>query len=406
MERDTPQRQRLLIARQPITDRDRRIVGYRLTLNGPGGHVAGAAADGSLADALLTVGLDTLTGGTRAIVEAGRGLLDDPGTAVLADRRVTLLLPTDLEGRGRTAEVCTTLRGRGYSLAIDHETLGAGTDALLPLVDFVFVPFGAGSPVRQALRGRMPPQGAALVADGLETAEQFNVAVRERFTRFQGRFLGQPRAIDVRAPLGGSEVTRLQMLEALQNPSLSVKQVEALVKSDPALCFRVLRAVNSAGAGLESPIESLHDALVLLGRDTIRRWMSVWTIASLGATAHPELVAMTIVRARCCEAVGAAIGGERMGADGFLVGLCSMLTALLQRPLERVLSALPLSAAVRAALAGEPSRLRQILDYVIAYERGAWEECLALSHTLDTDTDTLALTYVDALKWVRTVTAG
>ena len=223
-------------------------------------------------------------------------------------------------------------------------------------------------------------------------------AIAEGFTYFQGFYFGRP-AIKGGSSVAPNQVAQLRLIAALNDPDLSVRQLEVFIKPDPALCYRVLRAVNSAGFALQATVHSIQEALVLLGRDTVRRWASLWALASLARDAHPELLAMATVRARCCELVAASTGRPDAATEGFLLGMCSLLDAILARPMRAVVAELPLPEDVEAALLGADNTYRRLLDAVLAYEAGDWDRALELAASAGADPAALAPAYADALRW-------
>jgi EAL and modified HD-GYP domain-containing signal transduction protein len=148
-------------------------------------------------------------------------------------------------------------------------------------------------------------------------------------------------------------------------------------------------------------VHSIREALLLLGRDTVRRWASLWALADLGADAHAELVAMATVRARLCELVAVRTRGDEAASEAFLLGMCSLLDAVLGKPLSAIAEELPLSEETRAALRGEPVPARDILDCAVAYERGAWKDCQAIAARAGVNPLTLPAAYFEALRWSR-----
>ena len=199
----------------------------------------------------------------------------------------------------------------------------------------------------------------------------------------------------------GHKLAHLRLLQALNDPDLSVHQLENLIKHDAALCYRILRTVNSAAFALQTTVHSIREALVLLGRDTVRRWASLWALAGLNESAHGELIVMSTTRARCCELLGAILGGEEAASEGFLVGMCSLLDAILGRPMEAILSDLPLADETRAALLGQDNPTRRLLDCAIAYERGEWDRCAEVSERAGIKLTNLPVAFAEALRWSR-----
>lgn len=398
---------RTFVARQPIVDREKRVWGYELLFRPSDSTHAGDADPGQatarvIVDALFAIGLDTLVGDRLAFVNVGRNLLLEGLPSVLPHDRVVLELGADVEADDDVLKACRDLRSAGYALAIDDFVLTEATEALIPLASYLKVDFQFAT--RRDWRSRIGavrrPGGALLVAKRIERPHEFTAAVAEEFSYFQGFFLGHPVNVPGRT-IASADIGRLKLLQALQNPNLSVAQIEELVKPDAALCYQILQTVNSAAFAQHRHVGSIRQALLLLGRDAVRRWTSVWTLAGLGAKAHPELIVMSAVRARCCEVLGESLGGEATAAEGFLVGLCSLLDAIVGLPMNEVVKSMPLSADSSAALLGGDNLLRRVLDCTVAYERGDWDLCLAKATSAGLDPHDVPAAYLDAMQWMR-----
>jgi EAL and modified HD-GYP domain-containing signal transduction protein len=195
----------------------------------------------------------------------------------------------------------------------------------------------------------------------------------------------------------------MRLVAALNQPSVSLSAIEDLLKHDASLSYRVLRSVNSAGFGLRREIHSIREALLLLGLDQVRKWSSIWALAGLNK-GPSELVTMTVIRARCCELIGQALDRSDNGAAYFLLGLCSLLDALLGHPMDVITRDLPLDPEIQAALLGEANAARRALEAVIHYEQGRWEEAADAAAALGLAADTLPDAYADALGWARKLT--
>jgi c-di-GMP-related signal transduction protein len=395
----------VFVARQPILDRDRRVYAYELLFrDSAGASGSGTAASEATArvmcDAVVAFGLDTLTHGRPAFINITRDLLlEGIPTAFPPDRVVIELLET-IEADDEVLAACRELRRKGYALALDDFVLTERTEALVPLADFIKVDF-IGTDRRDARReiarcGR--EHQLALLAEKIESVEAFDEAGAEGFEYFQGYFFGRP-VIHNAQKIPANQVSHFRLLNALQDPDLSVHKVERLVQHDASLCFRVLRTVNSAGFAQAARVDSIQQALVLMGVDTVRRWVSLWVLAGLSESAHPEVVDMASVRARCCELLMQRQAGPDAAAGGFLLGMCSLLDTILSRPMESVIEQLPLPAATQAALRGEDTPGRRVLECAMAYERGDWERVLSLATRAGLSAQALRVAHHDALRW-------
>jgi c-di-GMP-related signal transduction protein len=391
------------VARQPILDRSHNLKGYELLYRRTAGATtaAGASRDvatASVIEAMYGIGPETLTGGQKAFVHISRQLLLDGIPSVLPADRVVLQLGTDIEADTDVLAACRQLKADGYALALDDFRTADEVAALVPLVAFLKLGFEGTSRSVLGLPAFAPGEGPAVVATRVETAGQFQEAALGGYDLFQGFFLGKPVLKGARA-VSAQQVAGLKLLRALSDPELTILQLEDLVKHDAAMCFLILRTINSATYALRTTVHSIHDALVLLGRDTVRRWASLWALAGLGRHTHSELLTMATVRARCCELLAVSTGQEDAAAEGFMVGLCSLLDAILQQPMPALVESLPFSDTVRDALLGADNPARRTLDCVVAYEAGDWDRCLALAATADADPAVLPGAYVEALRW-------
>ena len=180
-------------------------------------------------------------------------------------------------------------------------------------------------------------------------------------------------------------------------------ELEELVKQDAVLSLRVLQCINSAAFAIRREVRSIREALVLFGRDPIRKWASVWCLGKLNDGEPSELARIAMLRARACELLAEDLPGIDPN-EMFLVGLCSLLDSMLGRPMNEVLAGLPLSETARDALHGVRNPLRGVLDAIIAYEAGSWEE--ALTPQFGADELSLPRTYGSALVWAREISAA
>lgn len=391
----------LFVARQPILDAARRVAGYELlyrrtagsrTAQPPSGDVATA----SVIETLFSLGFDTLTGGRPAFLNISRQLLVDGIPAVLPAGRVVLELGPDVRPDDDVIRACRELKASGYALALDRFTADDRTASLVPFASYLKID------LETLAQRAVPPSGPAacplVVATGVETAGDLQQASTGGGDLFQGFFLGKPVMKGTRA-VSAQHVAGVRLLHALHDPDLTIAQLDDLVSHDPAICFLILRTVNSAAYALRTTVRSVREALVLLGRDTVRRWAALWALAGLGRHTHSELLTMATVRARCCELLAASSGDDEAGADGFMVGLWSLLDAVLEQPMSDLLASTPVADSVKDALLGADNQARRTLDCVIAYEHGEWDQCASLAESAGVDADVLPTAYAEGLRW-------
>ncbi len=399
-------RSTISIARQPIFDPQQRVFGYELlyraeALDQACTTAGDLAASRVLTDSILDIGLPTLTGNARAFVNFTRPLLVSQAPLLLPADASVIELREDIAVDAEVVEVCKDLQARGYTLALDDFVEGSQAEALLPYasiikLDVLDVP----APSWQRAARRFASLGKKVVAERVETTDVVTRAKMSGCGLFQGFFFCKPATASVRV-VPARRLAYLQLFSALNRPDLSLDMLEDLVKHDVSLSMRVLRSINSAAFGLSQEITSLRHALVMLGVQQVRAWASVWAMAGVNTGGTAEAVSVAILRARSCEAIGKAWAGNDAAGELFLLGMCSMLPAILDQPIERATADLPLTPAVRAALIGEESPMRLVLDAVLAYEQGQWDHAGAILQSLGLPDSLLGTAYAGALQWAR-----
>lgn len=290
------------VARQPIVDRHRQLFGYELLCR-PSLEATSCLAPYEQASARVMVtafsdiGLQVLTGGKPAFVNVTRQLLVDGAPLALPAASVVVELLEDIQADPEVLTACAGLRDAGFQIALDDFALTEANADLIPLADFIKVDVLATSDADRArLLDRVWSRPVKLLAEKVETQEVFDRAAREGFHYFQGYFFGRPVTQQARS-ISSQQVGTLQLLHAVQDPELSIDVLEMRIKQNSTMAYRVLRAVNGAGVGLRKEVRTMREALVLLGRQTIRRWVAVLALADLGGAGKDALVTWSTVRA-------------------------------------------------------------------------------------------------------------
>jgi c-di-GMP phosphodiesterase len=393
------------VARQPILDVRQRVFGYELlsraslTDTSWRGSIEHASAQ-VLDDGLLAIGLETLTAGRPAFLNLSRAVLLSDLATVLPPRAVVPELLEILEPDEEALDACRSLQLRGYALALDDFEPGSPAEAFLPFATYVKVDvLAVSTEALGPLTARLRARGLRVLAEKVETLDVFKAAQAAGCSLFQGYFFCRPQSFAANSVSLG-QLTQVRLIAALHEPNASAATIEEIVKRDPHLTFRVLRCVNSAAFGLCRRIHSIREALLFLGLDRLRKWATIWSLASMNG-GSPELINMAILRARCCELLGTGIGDSDQGAEYFLLGLCSLMDAILQRPMDTLVQQLPLSSEASDALLGRDNQARRVLDTVIAYERGAWELAADRAAAESINPADLQTAFHSALKWAR-----
>ncbi len=396
----------VFIARQPIFDESKRCTAYELLFRGglenacPPGDPNDAASK-TLQSAWLTFGFPNLVGNNKAFVNFTRDLLiSGCATTLPAESTVIELLET-IDGDPEVIQACQSLKHEGYTLALDDFVYRPSLDPLIPLADVIKIGFRDSDPAEQVEHVRSLGLGEhVLLAEMVETHEEYQLAMDLGFTRFQGYFFCRPEVIEGRA-LSGTRLTYLKLLQAVTGPEMSVDEVDTIIRADVAVGHRLLKYLGSAAFGFRAQIKSVRHGLALLGREQTRRFVSIVALSEMGSDKPNELLISAAVRARFCELMGDDFGLAARNQELFLLGALSLVDAMLDRPMSAVLDDLPLSDHLQRALLGESSPLRPVLDFVERYERGDWASCSEIICARGAMEAPIPKRYGEAIYWAR-----
>jgi c-di-GMP phosphodiesterase len=387
----------VVVARQPILDRDEQIMGYELLFSAASGRAVAAhvhdAAARVLALSVAEVGLDHLTGNRPAHVKVTRDLLVGVRPLPLPPDRVVLELPTALAPDATLIEALGELRDAGFALALDGFRPGSAWEALAAYAGIVKLDIRelAGSALLSALDW-LRPRELTLIARGVDARTDYDVCRTLGFAGFQGLFFAQPALVQGRS----GPTHRLGTLSTLVAPEsrIGFDQLERMISQDAGLAHKLVRLANSAFVGVRAEVSSVRKALMLLGTVAVRRWTMLLVLAGLNDRPH-HLLGLGLLRARLCELLAPAAGAEPERA--FTVGLFSVVDALLGTPMAELLAELPFDARTADALLHHAGPEGVLLASVLAYEGGHFEICARSGVSLAE----FGRAYRDALAWTE-----
>ena len=396
----------VFVARQPIFDRHNRVFAYELLFRSSFENVCrdvslSEAAGRVLSGAVLTFGLEELTGGRKAFVNFTEDHLLSGAAELLPPETTVIELLEHVEPRPEIVEVVRTLKRSGYLVALDDFVYRPELEPLVDLADIIKIAFRTTTPAeRRDLAYRLLPRGVQLLAEQVETFSEIDEARRIGCVYFQGYFFRRPEVM-TRREFSGYRLTYVQILRAIGRAELQYDEMEDIIRRDVSMSHKLLRYINSAWFGWRMEIKSIRHALVLLGERDVRRWVSLVALGGFCSGKPQELLVDSAVRARLCEALARVAGFEGREFDLFLLGAFSLIDAMLDSTMEQALAQMPIAADVKAALLGDASRLRQVLDLAVQYEDGAWEAFTETAAAMGLAESTVPPIHVEALAWAR-----
>ena len=388
------------IVRQPILDPDGLIHGYELLLKiNPQEELPAIDSNDVLTilDNLALFGLDRLTGGSLAFVNCTAAVLTEDLVAVLPPSLTVLEIPTSLEMSPLLLGVCSTLKRAGFRLALVDFTEDSRSHPLLKLSDYVKVDSSClnASDYERVCR---PVKGtaAAMMASGIHSQDSYRKAGAEGFKYFQGYYFCNPEPLPS-AKIPANRLLHIEILRELFRDPLDLDTLCPLVLRDASLVYRVLRLVNSPIYAIHDPITSLEKAILILGDVAFRRIATLAIQCALNASRSREILHMALVRARFCADSACLCNLD--ANEQYLLGMLSMLPAMLSLSMERIVPELPLRHNVCQALLGSPVQERCLLDWIECHEHNDVKACAAIANRYGLDHRRLMQFYVDALAW-------
>jgi c-di-GMP phosphodiesterase len=389
------------VARQPIYDRAMAVTSYELLYRESESALKALVTDERratlrvIANAALEIGLDRLAGGLPVHINFPRELLVGECLLPMQPASVIIEVLEDVPADREVLAGITALRKRGHRIALDDYSARASDCALLDVADIVKVALSRenGADLPRTVR-ELKARGLTLIAEEVETVEQFESCIDLGFDAFQGYFLQHPQTFKVqRVP--SSKLGTLRLLTTLSRDDVEMAEVEKIVSQDMSMSYRVLRCINSSFYNLPRKVESIRQAIVILGLDPLRQLCSLLALQGFDDR-PPNLIVVAMARARMCEQLGRLAGAADTGPY-FITGLFSMLNVLTGVPVSRLLEELPLSKPIEQALTKAEGPLGAALQCVRAYERGRWKEAAFQGLPLQV----MRAAYVDAVFWAE-----
>ncbi len=350
-----------------------------------------------ISSAALEIGLDRLSGGQPVHINFPRELLIDVPDLPLPPNLVIIEILEDVRAEPDIIQGIKKLRARGHRIALDDYSPDFSDERLLGFADIVKLEIThPGSQELSSLVKELKPRGVTLIAENVETPEHFENGIALGFGGFQGYFLQHPQTFRARR-VPSNRLSTLRLVASLQSENYSIDEVERLLSQNVSMSYHVLRCINSSFYNLPRKIDSIRQAVVILGLDHLRELCSLLCLQGFDER-PPSLFVNAMTRARMCEQLG-RLGGAKDTGPFFITGLFSLLNALTGMPTQKIVEELPLSAAIKDALISAAGDLGAALQCTRAYERAAWDHCIYR----DLTPALIRAAYMDAVFWAEQV---
>jgi len=398
----------VFIGRQPIMDVKQHIIGYELLFR----HSADAdtavfedelkACSNVLVNTMGDMDVQWLLGDKLAFINVNEAMLMSEFIELMPPQRTTLEILRTVVAGDAVIERCRELHKLGYKIALDNPQLSA---QLEPLTQFAnFIKIDSLSVTTQEARKLFQQYAAPniqMVAEKIETLEQFEAYKEIGFRRFQGFYFARPETFTAKV-INPSFDSVLNLLNLVTQDSDN-KDIENGFKRDAALSFKLLRYINSVGFGLSCEIQSIQHALTILGRKQLYRWLTLLMVTAGENSTPPALMKTSITRGRLTELLGESYFEKHDRDNLFIVGVFSLLDAILKMPMDQVLEKIQLPENVSEALLSRGGVYGPFLQLTEACEGADSKRILELAELLQYDANKVNECHMAALSWAESL---
>ncbi|MBD3274047.1 MAG: HDOD domain-containing protein [Candidatus Marinimicrobia bacterium] len=398
----------VFVARQPIFNRRFNVHAYELLFrSGLQNYVDFDDGDRATLDVIRNsffyIGLEELTDHKQVFVNFTSNLLLKGVPTLFPSNVMIIEILENVEPTKEILDACKALKQSGYTLALDDFILSDKKNPLIEFADIIKVDFRESTNAQQdAILDLGRTHRIKFLAEKVETSKEFKRAREAGYAFFQGYFFSKPVIRSGRS-IPAFKLNYMKMLQEVNRADVDFSDMERIIKRDLAMTYKLMRFINSAYFGVLEQVNSIKRALVLLGIDEIKKWISFIALDNMAQDKPNELIKTSVVRARLCENIAMQVGLDDYAAEAFLMGMFTVIDAIMDKPMREILPQLALADEIKNALTGKENRFKHILDLVLAYERGEWDDFSRLSEITDFSESEMPKIYNDGLKWTEQI---
>ncbi|QSS99939.1 HDOD domain-containing protein [Pontibacillus sp. ALD_SL1] len=401
------------VARQPIFNNECNVMAYELLYRGSKSDQSFAGIDGDQATAevvmnsFYNMGFKHISGQKKCFVNFTENLLKSELPFCFPQNQLVIELLENIPLTKELVHTCRMLKNKGYQIALDDFVFQMDnpyTEDLLRYADIVKVDIRQYSlDGMKVLKEQVAPYTLELLAEKVETYEEFIQCRSLGFEYYQGYFFSKP-VIMTSYDTSFQPFQHIELMKELALPQPDVTNVAEKIENDVSLSYKLLKLINSVAYRRIEPIKSIVQAIMLLGFDEVKKWSYVLMLKEMGAKADSapyEVMKLCYIRARLCERVSFLVGEDRESSSFFLTGMLSFINVFLQRPMEESIEDLPLHHDIKDALTGVSNPYGHALELCKSIEVADWEGIGDLCLSLSVDQGTLFIEYRQAIEWAQ-----
>ena len=394
----------VFVGRQPIYNKGLGIYGYELLFRSGvannaamGQLTADGATSTTIINSFLEIGLDKLVGDRAAFINLTEQFLFEEDMLPISPRQVVLEVLEDIPVNAKLVEALKRLKKKGFAIALDDYIYNPSHKPIVALADIIKIDITQLN--QKQLIEHVKILGkykAKLLAEKVETLDEFEFCEKLGFDFYQGYFLSKPRIIKSKS-LPSNKLAVVNLLSVLQNPNSELEELEEAISFDVSMSYKILKLINSAFFSFPNKVESIRHAIVILGRRQLSSWASMLAMSKL-EDRPPEMLHLAMTRGKMCELLAEKAALKPLDAY-FTVGLFSALDILMEREIAELIEPLPLNDEVIDALLQHKGVLGEALRCTKSYEIADFDNC----SFQNLESNDLFVANVEAISWANMV---
>ncbi len=396
------------VARQAILDMAQNVVAYELLFrNGENNSFPNIDPNQATSNILennhLTLGIEQITGNLSAYINFHANALIKNFPSFLDPKKIVIEILEDIEINDALVCAVKELKNKGYTIALDDYDFDDKWQVLFPYIDIIKVDVLGQSilDLSKSIR-KLSRLDVILLAEKIETAEQFAQLKMLGFSLFQGYFFAKPELLKQRA-ITTAKKSIIDLIAESSKAKLDFDAISATFSTDPGLTYKLLRFINSPVFGTRQEITSLKHALIYIGELELKKFITLLALSDLSKDKCPEMMRLSLIRAKFCEQISLERTGEENPPKAFLTGILSLIDGILDHDLEQVLAMLPIHEEIKAALRNEQNYLSQYLTLAKLLETGQWRESDRLCQHLALPVEVVLNAHQESIHWADTM---
>lgn len=366
-------------ARQPILDIDKQLYGYELLFRKGYDNIypdiCNEAATSRMINGLtIDSGINDFASGNVAFINFTESSLINRYHFLLPHDKIVVEILETVTPSPSTLDICLELKAAGFTLALDDYEDHIAWNPFLEIVDIIKVDIQAMSKTAlfAVVEKLKDYPNLVLLAEKIETYDEFQAAKQLGFTLFQGYFFSKPVIIKSLS-LDPSHVTIMKLMQLVNAQEPDLQAIADIIKYDANLSIKTLRYVQSPIFKRTAVINSIQQAIVTMGMENVKRLISLLFCSQLSGNKPTELSRIAIQRAYFCEKICLLLRQPQLADDAFLIGLLSLVDAMLDGDIQEIVASLPINEQVKMGLIQKDSWASIMLTICGSFERGNWD---------------------------------